>query len=109
MLKVLEGNYVDKPQRFTRQEKKPNWMQPSMNYEEDHLASTYALFKDDPQFEEQAAAMRKMLQEKYGRKEEGKAFCKDIDSDGVRSGYYGSVGVQKILYLSYLSKGTRLY
>lgn len=69
MLKVLEGNYADKPQRYTRQEKKPNWMQPSMDYEEDHLASTYAMFKDDPQFEEQAAAMRKMLQEKYGRKE----------------------------------------
>lgn len=68
---VIEGKYADKPQqtRYTRQEKKPNWMQPSMDYEEDQLASTYAMFKDDPAFEKEAEAMRKMLQEKYGRKE----------------------------------------
>lgn len=69
MAKVLEGNYADKQQRYTRRETKPNWMQPSMDYEEDTLASTYAMFKDDPAFEKEAEAMRKKLQEKYGRKE----------------------------------------
>lgn len=69
MAKVLEGNYADKQQRYTRKEVKPNWMQPSMDYTEDHAAAIRAMFKDDPAFEEEAEAMRKKLQEKYGRKE----------------------------------------
>jgi predicted phage replisome organizer len=76
MLKVLEGNYADKPQRFARQEKKPNWMQPSMELGEAEMEAIHKMMgtkpttvETDPIFAEEAAAMQKRLQEKYGRKE----------------------------------------
>lgn len=77
-IKVFEGNYVDKPQqqRYTRQEKKPNWMQPSMELGEAEMAAIHKMMgispttvESDPIFAEEAAAMQQRMQEKYGRKE----------------------------------------
>ena len=76
MLKVLEGNYADKPQRFARQEKKPNWMQPSLEPGEAELKAIQKLMgtsptadESDPIFAAEAEAMQQRMREKYGRKE----------------------------------------
>jgi hypothetical protein len=74
MLKVLEGNYEDKQQRFTRNERKPNWMQPSMEMGEAELNAIKRLMgtetvEDNPAVAEEAEAMQQRLREKYGRKE----------------------------------------
>ena len=74
MLKVLEGNYVDKPQRYTRKETKPNWMQPSMQMGDAEMDAIKRLMgtqtiEDNPAIAEEAEAMQQRLREKYGRKE----------------------------------------
>ena len=74
MLKVLEGHYVDKQQRYTRKETKPNWMQPSMQMGEEELAAIRKMMgtqtvEDNPAIAEEAEAMQQRLREKYGRKE----------------------------------------
>ena len=74
MLKVLEGNYADKPQRFARQEKKPNWMQPSLEMGEAELDAIKRMMgtvtvEDNPAVAVEAEAMQQRMREKYGRKE----------------------------------------
>ena len=77
MPRVIEGDYSDKPQqtRYTRQEKKPNWMQPSLELGEEELAAirkmmgTGQTVGNDPSVAEEAEAMQQRLREKYGRKE----------------------------------------
>ena len=74
MLKVLEGNYADKPQRFARQEKKPNWMQPSCEMGEAELDAIKRLMgtatvEDNSAVAVEAEAMQQRMREKYGRKE----------------------------------------
>ena len=74
MLKVLEGNYVDKPQRFTRKETKPNWMQPSMEMGQAEFDAIKRLMgtatvEDNSSIAEEAEAMQQKMREKYGRKE----------------------------------------
>lgn len=74
MLKVLEGNYADKPQRYTRNERKPNWMQPSLEMGEAEMDAIKRLMgtetvEDNPTVAEEAEAMQQRLREKYGRKE----------------------------------------
>ena len=74
MLKVLEGNYADKPQRFARQEKKPNWMQPSCEMGEAELDAIKRLMgtatvEDNSSVAVEAEAMQQRMREKYGRKE----------------------------------------
>jgi hypothetical protein len=73
MAKVLEGNYADKQQRYTRREAKPNWMQPSMEMGEAELRAIKQLMgtetvENNPVIAEEAEAMQQMLREKYGRK-----------------------------------------
>ena len=75
MLKVLEGNYADKPkmQRYTRKEPVPGWYkQPELG--EAELNAIKQLMgsetvEDNPTVAEEAEAMQQMLREKYGRKE----------------------------------------
>lgn len=46
MLKVLEGNYADKPKRYGRKEPVPGWCQPSLGDAE--LEAIQRVLKDDP-------------------------------------------------------------
>ena len=71
MLKVLEGNYVDKPQRFTRNERKPNWMQPSLEMGQAEMDAIKRMMgtetvEDNPAVAKEAEALQQMLREKYG-------------------------------------------
>lgn len=71
MAKVLEGNFVDKPGRYTRKETKPNWMQPSGVLGEAELygiqRAVEAKAEEDPAVMAQAEALKKQMQEKYGK------------------------------------------
>ena len=71
MAKVLEGNFVDKPGRYTRKETKPNWMQPSGVFGEAELygiqRAIEAQAENDPAVMAQAEALKKQMQEKYGK------------------------------------------
>ena len=74
MLKVLEGNYVDKPQRYGRQERKPNWMQPSLEMGQAEIDAIKQLMgtvtvEDNSAVAEEAEAMQQKMREKYGRKQ----------------------------------------
>ena len=74
MLKVLEGNYVDKQQRYTRNERKPNWMQPSMELGDEEMDAIKRLMgtetvENNPAVAEEAKVMQQRMREKYGRKE----------------------------------------
>lgn len=74
MLKVLEGNYADKPQRFARRETKPNWMQPSLEMGEAEFDAIKRMMgtvtvEDNPAVAQEAEAMQQRMREKYGRKE----------------------------------------
>ena len=74
MLKVLEGNYVDKQQRYTRNERKPNWMQPSMQMGDAEMDAIKRLMgtetvENNPAVAEEAKVMQQRMREKYGRKE----------------------------------------
>lgn len=75
MLKVLEGNYIDKPkqQRYTRKEPVPGWFrQPEMGDAEmdaiKRLMGTGTV-DSNPSIAEEAEAMQQKMREKYGRKE----------------------------------------
>lgn len=75
MAKVLEGNYDDKPKRYTRKETKPNWMQPSMEFGTAEMDAVKKILADpvddtanDPEFAAQAEQLKQRMQEKYGRK-----------------------------------------
>ena len=67
MLKVLEGNYKDKPRRYGYKEKVPGWMgfEPG-SAEMDAIRRT--LQEDPEDFREEAEQLRRELQESFGRK-----------------------------------------
>jgi hypothetical protein len=68
MAKVLEDNYADKPGRYTRSEKKPNWMQPSLTLGQAEMDNIKRLMaEEDPAVAAEAEEMRKRMQEKYGK------------------------------------------
>ena len=72
MVKVLEGNYADKPRRYGRKETVPAWMATGQrDLSPDELEAIRRVMEeddtDDPVFEAQAEAMRKKMQEKYGK------------------------------------------
>lgn len=74
MAKVLEGNYADKQQRYTRRETKPNWMQPSLEMGEAELDAIKRMMgtqtvENNPAIAQEAEAMQQRMREKYGRKE----------------------------------------
>lgn len=75
MLKVMEGNYADKPGWYTRTERKPNWMQPSMTLGQAELENIQRLMAEDaptetvdnsPELAAEVEQLKKRLQEKYG-------------------------------------------
>lgn len=69
MAKVLEDNYADKPGRYTRNERKPNWMQPSMQLGQAEMENIQRLMAEDedPEVQAEAEQMRQRMQEKYGK------------------------------------------
>lgn len=74
MAKVLEGNYADKQQRYTRRETKPNWMQPSLEMGEAELNAIQRMMgtvtvEENTAVAQEAEAMQQRMREKYGRKE----------------------------------------
>jgi hypothetical protein len=74
MAKVLEGNYADKQQRYTRRETKPNWMQPSLEMGEAELDAIKRMMgtvtvEENTAVAQEAEAMQQRMREKYGRKE----------------------------------------
>jgi hypothetical protein len=74
MAKVLEGNYADKQQRYTRKETKPNWMQPSFEMGEEELNAIQRMMgtvtvEENTAVAQEAEAMQQKMREKYGRKE----------------------------------------
>ena len=68
MAKVLEGNYADKGNRYTRTETKPQWMAqkglPTVVSDVDK----YLQWEDAPEVKQEAEEMPRRMQEKYGRK-----------------------------------------
>ena len=66
MLKVLEGNYQDKPKRYGRKEKVPGWMEPSLGSAE--LEAIQNVLKDDPDFKREQEQLARELQEAFGGK-----------------------------------------
>ena len=66
MLKVLEGNYQDKPKRYGRKEKVPGWMEPSLGDAE--LEAIQNVLKDDPDFKREQEQLARELQEAFGGK-----------------------------------------
>lgn len=74
MAKVLEGNYADKQQRYTRKEIKPNWMQPSLEMGQEEMDAIKRLMgtqtvDNNPAIAAEAEAMQQKMREKYGRNE----------------------------------------
>ena len=74
MAKVLEGNYADKQQRYTRKETKPNWMQPSLEMGQEEMDAIKRLMgtqtvDNNPAIAAEAEAMQQKMREKYGRNE----------------------------------------
>ena len=72
IVKVLEGNYADRPKRKGKQEIVPDWMK-KRELDQDELAAINSLMEEepaetDPDFQAQADEMQKKLQEKYGKK-----------------------------------------
>jgi predicted phage replisome organizer len=71
MIKVLEGNYADKPRRYGRKETVPAWMATGQREldqgESDAIRRMMEGEAEDPAFEAQAEAMRQKMQEKYGK------------------------------------------
>ena len=65
MLKVLEGNYTDKPKRYGYKEKTPGWMGFTMG-DAEREAIEQAL-RDDPGFQAEQEQLRRELQESFGR------------------------------------------
>ena len=81
MLKVLEGNYTDKPKRYGYKEKVPGWMKPfeagdaevemihkMLNDESVKKWAEENPIENDPEFQAEADQLRKELQESFGRK-----------------------------------------
>jgi predicted phage replisome organizer len=66
MLKVLEGNYADKPRKYGYKEKVPGWMGFTMGDEEKSFIEQ--ALKDDPATPEEQEQLRRELQESFGRK-----------------------------------------
>lgn len=72
MVKVLEGNYTDKPKRYGRKETVPAWMaEGKRDLSPDEIEAIQRMMAEDnttdPAFEAEAEAMRKKMQEKYGK------------------------------------------
>lgn len=71
MAKVLEGNYTDKPKRYGRNEKKPAWLGANGYLGSAELEAIQRVLNDaeqeDPEVQQQAEAMQKKMQEKYGK------------------------------------------
>ena len=65
MLKVLEGNYADKPKRYGYKEKVPGWMGFQMGDAEREAIQKQ--FENDPEFQAEADQLRRELQESFGR------------------------------------------
>lgn len=68
MLKVLEGNYADKPKRFGRKEIVPKWCQPSGKLGEAELEALQRMMNDDkptvgtdPELADRAERLRQSL------------------------------------------------
>lgn len=66
MLKVLEGNYADKPKRYGYKEKTPGWMGFTMSDAEKGFIEQ--ALKDDPDFQREQEQLRQELQASFGRK-----------------------------------------
>jgi predicted phage replisome organizer len=65
MLKVLEGNYTDKPRRYGYKEKTPGWMGFTMGDAERDAINQ--VLKDDPEFQAEQEQLRRELQASFGR------------------------------------------
>lgn len=63
MLKVLEGNYADKPNRYGRKEKLPAWFG-ERELDEDEVKAIHRMMSEDDQ--QEAEQLRKELQELCG-------------------------------------------
>ena len=68
MLKVLEGNYTDKPKRYGYKEKVPGWMEFQTGSAEEENIRRIMQQEPDPDFQAEADQLRKELQESFGRK-----------------------------------------
>ena len=66
MLKVLEGNYTDKPKRYGYKEKVPGWMGFEAGNAE--LANIQRALNDDADFQAEAEQLWKELQDSFGRR-----------------------------------------
>ena len=66
MLKVLEGNYADKPKRYGYKEKTPGWMGFTMSDAERGFIEQ--ALKDDPDFKAEQEQLRQELQASFGRR-----------------------------------------
>lgn len=77
MVKVLEGNYADKPKHCKRKEPVPGWLPFTMGQAEREAIEQ--LMKDDsaetvdnnPELAAEAEQLARQMQEKYGRKDAG--------------------------------------
>ena len=77
MVKVLEGNYADKPKRYTRKEPVPGWMPFTMGDAE--IEAIHKLLNDgttesvdnDPALAAEAEQLAQQMKNKYGRKDAG--------------------------------------
>ena len=75
MLKVLEGNYTDKPKRYGYKEKVPGWMPRTKEdyYDEDTILAIKKMMAEpepdvpDPDFEAEQEQLRRELQASFGR------------------------------------------
>ena len=65
MLKVLEGNYTDKPKRYGYKEKTPGWMGFTIGDAERDAINQ--VLKDDPEFQAEQEQLRRELQASFGR------------------------------------------
>jgi predicted phage replisome organizer len=64
MLKVLEGNYTDKPKRYGYKEKVPGWMGFTAGSAE---MDAIRQMQNDPDFQEEQEQLRRELQASFGR------------------------------------------
>ncbi len=66
MLKVLEGNYADKPKRYGRKEPVPGWMEPSLGDAEleaiQRVLNEPVTVGNDPELADRAERLRQSLQ-----------------------------------------------
>jgi hypothetical protein len=65
MLKVLEGNYADKPKRYGYKEKVPGWM--GFQIGDAEREAIEQIMRNDPEFEAEQEQLRRELQESFGR------------------------------------------